>query len=474
LWGSDLLAPVGKEHKFWIRIWVDHGGAGVEALPFIHPRPARFAPNLVDLILTTSLERAEMVRRQLLSHWKRGKGSALIYARREGEYLRLGSHEASSSRRPTGKPLEAKEVKNRLAQLRWKRLENRRREQNVGMVFLDLKEVDFDLLKYVGDNPLFSTEELATLVSHSVTGRWESGASPTSVMKKARQRFTALEEKELIERAAPPLLGKKLSALGMEVLAKYWGVSQEHMRRFHPWPQKRKGGNVVYSEKALTHIKHHTRGVQRFVFGLLDNAWRLHKPYGGVDVYLETVIGKRIYFKDLSTGGYDFLIPDAVIDLSFWRRAWRDGKVGEDKNYFSGSQLFLEVDRATNPITRLEERIHKYGKIWRKLSGNPAQAWVIDGSPWREKEVLEMMEEAGINGWTVLAERLQLDRDDSWWERFSHRAGALPYDKHGGAAPLREIWRNTKDYKRHHLLGHAPWTREMSLSGPIKEAPRGY
>jgi hypothetical protein len=260
----------------------------------------------------------------------------------------------------------------------------------------------------------------------------------------------------------------------MEVLAKYWGVSQEHMRRFHPWPQKQKGRNVIYSEKALTHIKQHTREVQRFIFGLLDNAWRLSKIYGGVDVYLETIIGKRIYFKDLSSGEYDFVIPDAVIDLSFWRRMWRDGKVGEDKIYFSESQLFLEIDRATNPITRLEERIQKYGKIWRGLSGNPAQVWVIDVSPWREKEILEMMEEAGIEGWTVLVERLQLDEGDPWWARFSHKAGTLPYNKHAGVAPMRKIWRNTRDYKMHHLLGHAPWEREMSLSAPIKEAPRGY
>jgi len=231
---------------------------------------------------------------------------------------------------------------------------------------------------------------------------------------------------------------------------------------------------VAYSEKALTHIKQHTREVQRFGFGLLDNAWRLHKPYGGVDVYLETIIGKRIYFKDLSTGGYDFVIPDAVINLSFWRRSWRDGKVGESKIYFSESQLFLEIDRATNAITRLEERILKYGKIWRELPGNPAQIWVIDGSPWREKEVLEMLAESDINGWAVLMERLLLEKDDPWWGRSSYRPGTLPYNKHGGLAPLREIWRNTVDYRMHHLLGHSPWIQEMSLSGPIKEVPRGY
>jgi len=218
IWGADLLAAVEKERKFWIRIWVDSGAAAVEALPFLHPRPARHAPNMVDLVMTTAMERAEMIRRQILSHWDRGKDSAFIYAQREEEYLRLGTHEVSFNRRPAGKPLAAKEVKIRLAQRRCRRLENRRHAQNTGKIFLDLKEVDFDLLKYVGDNPLFSTDELATLVSHSVTGRRDSVTRPAAVRRKARHRFYALEEKGLIERAlgCEPGTHAPLSSLATE------------------------------------------------------------------------------------------------------------------------------------------------------------------------------------------------------------------------------------------------------------------
>ncbi|MBS3753741.1 MAG: hypothetical protein KGY46_10200, partial [Anaerolineales bacterium] len=71
-------------------------------------------------------------------------------------------------------------------------------------------------------------------------------------------------------------------------------------------------------------------------------------------------------------------------------------------------------------------------------------------------------------------ERLRLERDDPWWGRFSHKQGALPYDKHGGVAPLRKVWRNTEDYELHHLLGHAPWEREMSQTRPFTDVPRGY
>ena len=469
-WGSDLLARVGARRKFWIRVWVDNEGVGVEALPFLHPVPASFSPNLVDLILTISVERAELIKRQLKSCWKRGSKNALIYYRQEDGYLRFGNSRSQASTRSGGRPLEAQEVTKLLAAQRWKRLENIRHDQVVGKLFLALREIDFDLLKYVGDNPLFNLDALSILVSSSVTG-----GDLSEVKVKALYRFVSLEKLGLIENADPPMTGKKVSVLGLEVLSKYWGVSRESMRRFHAWPQKiAAGGNVAYSENALTFIKLHTREVQRFVFGLLDNAWRLHQEYGGVDVYLETIIGKRIYFQDLASGEFDWVIPDAAIDLTFWRRTWRDGKIHDPKISFSSAQLLVEIDRATNPITRLAKRTQKYGRIWRSLAGNPVQVWVIDGSPWREKEILEMLGAAGINGWTVLVERLKLEKGDPWWERFSHKEGILPYAKHNGFAPLRKIWRNTRDYELHHLLDHAPWEREMSQSKPMTKVLRGY
>jgi hypothetical protein len=207
---------------------------------------------------------------------------------------------------------------------------------------------------------------------------------------------------------------------------------------------------------------------------LFDNARRLQKPYGGVDISLDTIIGKRIYFEDLVTRELDWLIPDAAIGLSFWRRTWRDGQVHDPKIVFSTSRLLVEFDRATNPITRLFERIKKYGRIWHQLSGNPIMVWIIDGTPWREKEILEMMDEAGIPGWSVLVERLKLGQGDPWWEWHTGLDGELPYAKHQGFAPLRDVWRNTKDYELHHLLGHSPWAKTMSQSKPPIKVPRGY
>ncbi len=472
-WGSDLLVRAGNKQKRWYRFWIDNEGADVASLPFLHPVPARFAPNLLDLIITGAGGRAKLINRQLNLLWSRGNRKALIYYQNEGGHLQFKNYQDRTGNSQRGIFLDDQEVLKAVSAARLERLKNIRHDQIVGKYFLDLSEAAFLLLRYVGDNPFFSLDELSTLVASPVTGM--PMFTQSKIKEKAAKRFKLLSEKGLIESAAAPLAGIKPSALGLEVLAGYWGVSQESMKRFHSWPQKqaRKFG-TTYSEGALSHIKDHTRQVQQFAFGLIDNAWRLQEEHGGVDVYLDTIVGKPIYFQDLASGKIDWSIPDASIELGFWRRTWRDGHVHDPKITFSEARVLLEVDRATNPIPRLSNRMKKYGRIWRSLSGNPVQVWIIDGTPWREKEILEMLGDAGINGWTVLFERLILDREDPWWDQFSHKEGTLSYNKHGGMAPLRKIWRRVGDYKLHHLLDHAPWERKMSQSKPMTKGHRGY
>ncbi len=214
----------------------------------------------------------------------------------------------------------------------------------------------------MGDNPLYSIDDLSLLVTSSVTGSssFEKKEEPRAG---ARARFSSLDERGLLEDTAPPIIGKKSSAVGLEVLAKYWGVELESMRRFQTWPQKQSvESGLQYSEKALSYIKDHTRMVQQFVFGLIYNACRLQKEHGGVDVSLDTIIGKRIYFQDLATSTYDWVIPDAAIDLAFWRKTWKDGHVHDPKIVFAETSIFLELDRGTYSIPRLEERAQKYGR----------------------------------------------------------------------------------------------------------------
>ena len=101
-WGSDLLVRAGNKQKHWFRVWVDNEGADVGALPFLHPVPARFAPNLLDLIITGAGERAKLINRQLALLWSRGNKKALIYYQNEGGYLQFKNYQDRTGNRPRG------------------------------------------------------------------------------------------------------------------------------------------------------------------------------------------------------------------------------------------------------------------------------------------------------------------------------------------------------------------------------------
>ncbi len=472
-WGSDLLFYRQREER-WTRVWVDLGEVSVEAAPFVNPDPPLLAHNVDDLILTTSFDRASVINVQLLSLKKPSRDRVSLYCVNEGKPFLGERSYHSTETRALGSPLNLQAFETALSKSCLKRLENVRRDQNIGKFFLELGRPDFMLLNYVGNNPVFSAADISFLLSSSTTGSPRL-ADRGSVMDNVSERLSRLEKLGLIENASIPSPGIKLSARGLEVLAKYWGVHRESLRRFHAWPQKKsKDGDTAYSEKPLSFIKDHTRLIQRFALGLIDSSWRVQQEHGGVDVFLEAIVGKRITYKDLSSGEYAWVIPDVVMSISFWYKVWQNGHVYEPKNIYSSYDLLVEIDRSSIPYSKLSTRCEKYGRIWRSLSGSPAQLWIIDGSPWREKELLEMLAENDINGWTVLLDRLILNRNDPWWERHSHKPGVLPYEKHGGMAPLRKIWRNTLDYEYHHFLGHSPWKRKMSQTKKPIPVPRSY
>lgn len=474
-WGSDLLVFMNNEEKSWMRVWVDLGKANVETLVFIHQSPDRTAPNISDLILTPSIQRAELIKLHISANWKQGIPNLKICAMGDTTFLPGEDRRYSEQQFFIKKPLEKQEVQSLLEKQRQKRQAYNQEEIEIGKFFLRLQEIDFKLLTILGDNPLFSIPELSYLISHAATGTGITESRQNKALQKAMQRYLKLENLGLIKKAANSPHQTKVSKVGLEVLANYWGTSQEQLRRFQSWPQKKDSdGDLFYSENALLMIEEHTREVQRFVLGLVDNAARLARPYGGVDVFVDTIVGKRIYFQDLATRQVHWVVPDAVIVLSYWRRTWRDGLVQGPKILQATREVLLEFDRDTGSIPKSREKIVMYGRIWHKLPGNPVQAWVIDGTPWREKEILKAIREAGIEGWTVPLDRLKLEEDDPWWETNFQLDGNLPYQKHHGYAPLRKIWRSPEDYRMHTLLDQAPWRQEMSLSQPVTRVPRSY
>ena len=461
LWGSDAMVYV--QQRVFIRIWIDIGDVSIEALPFVNPRPEVFAVNLKDFIVTTSNERAKLMQANIETFWPR-HNDVVIFSHDTGNMISVPASTYEGGRRKTRRVLHKDKVIADLKDEGKKRRQLVRRDSNVGKLFSELNNGHLEALNFIGNNPLFDSFGLAYLLTMRSGDRGADKGECAEIMN-------ALSEKLLIEDAPPPLFGLKLSSLGLEVLSKFWGCDQDTLRRFHPWPQKKFGKKYVYSTKPLTRIKEHTRTVQRFVLGLVDNAQRLSTPMGGVDFRLETIVGMRLTF--VNGGDLSWVIPDGYIHAEYWKNSWIDGHVLDNRRSVGSFTILLEVDQATNPITRLSDRIKKYRQVWRSIPGTPALVWVINGTPNRERRLLEMMRDMQVPGWTVLMERLTLNESNSWWGEHPSMIINLPYEKIAGIAPLRKIWMSTSDNNLHNLFDLTPWKAEMMQTKPIYETP-GY
>jgi hypothetical protein len=125
----------------------------------------------------------------------------------------------------------------------------------------------------------------------------------------------------------------------------------------------------------------------------------------------------------------------------------------------------VEVDRSTMAIDRLAERLDRYAEVWQALRElQPLLVWVVDGTPYREAQILELMKERRLDGKTATIERLRLPEDDPWWlaNYPSHRFCSGPLNTlrvtdFGGLCPWRQIWHEPSAPRHQHLLRIAPW-----------------
>ena len=173
--------------------------------------------------------------------------------------------------------------------------------------------------------------------------------------------------------------------------------------------------------------------------------------------------------------------PDGMVWLRIDQRGWMDGDASGAKTLCENT-LWLEIDRGTIPLGRVKARMEGYGAIWESLRPlKPALAWVIDGTPAREAQILGMMRERGINGWTVRMERLVLDEGDAWW--LTHVPVASDWGtvtvgmRHaavGGMAPWREIWNSTNCLGVKPLLGVQPWQKREQRRSPPRKGEREW
>lgn len=449
----------------WWRFWVDIGGCAPEALPFILNPPKAFGDQVRDVVLTSNLERLDLLAGQIKHNWG-CKHRVRIWLFGSDAHQLVRPRRSRHARR-WNPPLD-RNVKELIRE----RQHGSRHRSYLARLARRLSPEDWSMLGEVGNNPLFSAYELAYLQDDA-----------SRIVRKEIERVHRLENMELIKTAtdAGPRSvvesRKILTWRGLDLLAEHWGTSVEVMRRFHPWPQREdaKGkGHTEYAIRWAYRLEAHQRLARQFALALLYGARCVSNELGGVEVRIDTTIASRISFKTGSSSGEErisWVTPDARVHMEFWRCAFVDGELMPPR-LLDRRTLVVEVDRGTVPSTKLEDRMDRYAIIWNSLARwRPVLVWVIDGSPFREKQILDMMRERRIEGWTAILERLVLPKEDKWWLIHApvchlgrdSKVG-LRWKAIGGIAPWRRIWMSTLGKGCQPFVGCEPWTRCMMLN----------
>ena len=436
----------------WWRVWADLGSCAPEALPLAVRPPRQYGPGVRDVVVTTRAERLGLLAAQVAEHF-RGPSRVTVWLYGSERYLVARPERAARQAWPGYAPAEIEAF-----------LEARTRRARQGNPLCrraaELSAAAWDLLIHIGNNPLLTREELAFLLAGRVAD-----------YEPARARINRLLDMQLLSAAGRDGQARlALTRTALELLALYWGAAPHHLARFLPWPQRVRGGRASYALERLEAIQAHTRLVRQFALALKDGSRRLSNAAGGLDVELITMVGSRVVYREAERQGFDWVAPDAALRVAFWKTV--RGEDGRERRAAAQSfTVFLEVDRATNSIPRLARRLDNYARVWASLEGEQqAQlVWVIDGTPWRERKILEAMGARTIRGWTVALDRLILPPADSWWQ--AHPAGGLSLDDTavGGMAPLRPVWRSAQSPGMLPFLDCQPW----QAGGPVRAEDGG-
>ena len=457
----------------WIRAWVDLGGCSVESLGFIRNPPVDFSDFVKDVVLTTQRDRMETLANQVDINWGGGQ-TVFVWLYQTNEYRKVRTRRwASKTKEWT--PYTQSDFDTHLRMRR----RGDARKSLLGNLAIELAKKDWDILNLVGNMPLLNVYELAYIESDK-----------RRKMEVMIERIKILQDLELVEtavtrRAKDQVQERKvLTTLGLEMLAGHWGTTTQIMRRFHPWPQKTETPSRKrnkYSTDLLSRLREHQQLVNEFVLALLYGARCVSNSIGGATVEIGTTIGSRILYR-ADIGRHNertkVIAPDAIADATIWKRGWLDGATTDFDIPVVKKMLLIEVDKATIRLNEISKRIQKYGEVWGSLRGEkPALVWVIDGSPYRESKIIEMMQENDVEGWTALTERLVLPEGDPWWLIYTPaklnlsdvRMG-LSYKAIGGMAPWRDVWISTGTRGEQPFMGVKTWEgRELSEGRPERE-----
>ena len=483
----------------WYRIWGDIGFAAPESLRFVRKPPSTFGPQVNDIVVVPNANRADMVAAQVERNWG-GRKEVFIWTAGTEDHKKVKPISRSGKEwkidfnvnelvNARTKLLTRKMVFFNRGNMREKEMDEGRERilaktngQNfvpikvapnticpLEKVFLNMGKKEWNMLVFIGNNPMWNRLEIIQTL-----GVFEN-AGPSSLTipgdgiddtTQASKRLDILKHYKLVSDVKVKWknqVGRHMvNWRGMELLMEDWGVDTDDFGKFHPWPTNlTESGHRRYSQGWLSKMLKHQSLCRQFALSLVLTGRRISNAYGGAEAEIITTIGSRIFFQDtVINDRIQWISPDASLNFTLYQNPVN--KQGGTTQVLSQHLLYVEIDRATNSLSRVAEKFDKYKYILGVgAHGDPVLVWVIDGGASREKYLLDEMNRLGIPGWTVTVGRLLLSIRDPWWEKTYVLGGNVKsdYDSVGGLAPYRKIWMSTKTgYDLLPLLNYEPWT----------------
>ncbi len=434
---ADGEFPVGSS---WWRVWADVGGVAPEALrPICHP-PITTGGPVTDVLLTVNEERLSRLVALLEQFWP-GSGPIRVQvvgspAHRAAHPPRIPRHTFTGYRSQAIRAFLKGRSRCSQEQARLRSLPEK------------LSPHAWDSLVTVGNLPLLTPTEIARLLAHSLAEADEIS-----------DRLAKLRQWGLL-RAGQKEAGEErlvLTGKAIKLLALFWGCREADLARLLPWPQRRDAqGRLSYSLRWATQLADHTREARQFALSVVEGARRGSSAASGVSVEVVTLIGGRVLFSGPSDEARDkrgWVIPDGLLRAHTWRRFWQNGAYGPVVE--TGQEdLLVEIDRATNSLPRLVERLDEYKKVWQSLQARrPVRlVWVINGTPWRQTQILSEMRARGLSGCAVRLEELVIGAQHPYWRDHPPTSLSFAPRSLGGMAPMRPIWQDTAGQKHSLLL----------------------
>lgn len=463
--------PSADGEFFWDgtcwRVWADISNVAPEALSFIQHPPRGFGDGVRDIVLTHNPSRFPTLAAQINLKWP-GSTKEVHLLHPDSGVHRLVSPSSSFGKAWTQYTQEELAA---YFERRRKMADLRLNENKLAPLAAAFSLIDWMLLAEAGNNPFMDAWELAYVVTLRLV--LPSNRDHRYLMDKLA--VAKGEVKRLIDNNILAIISgsKSFNRLvpswqGLLMYAMYLGVEKDDMLRFQPWPQKlnEKNDHLEYSKQWLKRLDDHQSLGRQFALALTFGARTIGNALGWPVIDPATTIASRLVYQYTDTwhdNKREWVTPDGLIYASIYRGSTEKGPAVE----LISRALFVEIDRATNPITRLDRRMDRYARVWPSLkNANPTLVWVIDGTENRERQILQKMRARGLDGWTVSIDRLRIAFDDPAWTLAPPVFGEVEYDAVGGLSPYRAIWQHTsllEGAANCQFLFFAPWNAHNKI-----------